>query len=351
MTILKYCSVLLGMLGFSMAVFAQDTTRVPSQDTIEFSYADLPFSESVLLALQQYEDTIDVLTNHVLHDTSEIVRMNACKFVIKTLVKALKTPKSFEYPFPQIERISIQYPQDSSFRIFTWQLFVGKDDYRYYGAIQLNTEELKLIPLVDRSYKIENPKHQVLNNRNWYGALYYNIHQFDTPEGRKYLLFGYDANSFFHKRKVMDILQISGQTATFGAPIFVIPPDILEEQKRLEKMQPKYAGNRMTDRRPVVVPEGEPQIVSRFILNYSAETTVRLNYDSQYKLILFDNLITVPGNYRGQGQMNVPDGSIRGFELKPDGRWKQIEKVFNDSQDEAPRPKPIERDDTIPKNR
>ena len=78
MTILKYCSVLLGMLGFSMAVFAQDTTRVPSQDTIEFSYADLPFSESVLLALQQYEDTIDVLTNHVLHDTSEIVRMNAC---------------------------------------------------------------------------------------------------------------------------------------------------------------------------------------------------------------------------------------------------------------------------------
>ena len=96
-------------------------------------------------------------------------------------MKALKTPKSFEYPFPQIERISIQYPQDSSFRIFTWQLFVGKDDYRYYGAIQLNTEELKLIPLVDRSYKIENPKHQVLNNRNWYGALYYNIHQFDTP--------------------------------------------------------------------------------------------------------------------------------------------------------------------------
>ena len=57
------------------------------------------------------------------------------------------------------------------------------------------------------------------------------------------------------------------------------------------------------------------------------------------------------GNYAGQGRVQVPDGSYRGFQLQEDGTWLQIEKVFHDFQQEAPRPQPLDRKNRLPQQR
>ncbi|NJN78151.1 MAG: hypothetical protein HC803_07315 [Saprospiraceae bacterium] len=161
------------------------------------------FSDSDLETIRSYEDSVDVLSGLMLHDTSETSRFLSCKYMIKHLVHALKVDNSFQYKFPQFERISVQYPEDSSFRIFTWQLYVNENEYRYYGAIQMNSEKLKLLPLSDRSESIPNPDMTLTTNAEWFGAIYYNIKQVDSEKfGRYYLLFGYDANDFFYSSKV-----------------------------------------------------------------------------------------------------------------------------------------------------
>ncbi|MEO6039962.1 MAG: hypothetical protein ABIQ93_16235, partial [Saprospiraceae bacterium] len=226
-------------------------------------------------------------------------------------VRALKVENSFKYPFERLQGLSILAPPDSSFRVITWQLFVNDSTYRYYGAVQRNSRELQLFPLRDKRFELDNlPLYDQLTPDNWYGALYYNLRQFDSKEGRKYLLFGFDAFTFFEKRKVIDVLSFdkNGQPG-FGAPVF-------------ERENPR---------------PGLPE--QRLIFEYSAETSVRVNWDDVYQMVLFDHLIPFPSPF-GRGMTKVIDGSYDGLKLDK-GRWKFIEQVFHDSQETPPFPDPV----------
>jgi hypothetical protein len=190
-------------------------------------------------------------------------------------------------------------------------LFVNDSTYRYYGAIQTNQAELKLFPLIDRSFEMDiMPAYEQLSADNWYGALFYNIRQFDTKEGRKYLLMGFDAFEFFTKRKVVDVLSFDTQ----GKPVFGAPVFVRENAKPGLKEQ-------------------------RLFFEYSAEASVKVNWDEQYKMVLFDHLIPFPSPF-GRGMTAVPDGSYDALKLEK-GHWKYIDKVFNDSQKDVPFPEPI----------
>ena len=232
--------------------------------------------------------------------------------LIPTLVKALKTENSFQYPFLRLgQYVSIQYPADSAFRIFTWQLYVNEDEYRYYGAIQMNSGELKLYPLIDRSYDYIIPEQEVQSNEKWYGALYYNIKEFNTSEGKKYLLFGFDAYRFFAKRKIIDVLTFGENGPRFGAPVFQKMEDTLLRSQH------------------------------RILLEYSAETSVRLNYDEVRQMVTHDNLIPFGRNYPGyDGDIFVPDGSYVGYKQEGDS-WAYVDKLFHHVVDEAPRDQPV----------
>ena len=264
------------------------------------------FSEEDHAFLKEMEDTLALLAYAVINDSLPEHRFGACREMIPKLVTALKVENSFDYPFERLKSVSIQYPQDSSFRIFSWQLYVDKDDYRYYGAIQMNTPGLQLFPLIDRSFKIEDEEHQVLSPEEWYGSVYYNLLETNGPQGKYYLLFSFDGYSFFRKRKVIDVLTFQDGKPVFGAPVFVH-----------EGNQRKY----------------------RIIREYSAEVSTRCNYDELLELIIFDHLIERDGPY-GEGPVNYPDGSYEAYKLDQ-GLWWHIDKVFDQVSDEAPRPAPI----------
>jgi len=259
-------------------------------------------------AIHEIEDTLAVLGFAVINDSLPDERFLACRQMIPTLVRALKKPHSFDYPFERLKSVSIQYPADSTFRIFTWQLYVDENDYRYFGAIQLNTPQLQLIPLVDRSFQVEAPEQAALSPDQWYGAVYYNLMTLDSPQGKYYLLFGFDGYELFRKRKVLDVLTFNERgEAVFGAPVI-----------------PGKAG-------------APPR--HRMVLEYSAEASIRLNYDAALDLVIFDHLITMGGQH-GEGPVNFPDGSYEAFKVDK-GRLSYIDKVWNQVSDEPPRPTPI----------
>ncbi len=268
-------------------------------------------SAEALTQLKLSEDTLGILGYAVVNDSLENNRFAACHAMIPALVRALKTPNSFHYKFDRLKNISIQYPQDSSFRIFTWQLYVSKDEYKYYGAIQMNTAELKLYPLVDRSTNVLNVEQESLKPDQWYGAVYYNLRECKGSQGKYYLLFGFDGYEFFRKRKVIDVLTFGkdGQP-TFGAPVFV------EENK-----------------------DKPTKTKKRILLEYSAASSVRLNYDEALEMIVFDHLIPMAGQYN-EGMVMVPDGSYQAYQFEK-GVWKYQPMVLHTIMDEAPRPSPV----------
>lgn len=270
------------------------------------------FSAEELAHFDGQEDTLALLAYVVVNDSMPEHRFAACHKMIPLLVSALKTPNSFRFPFERLKSVSIMYPPDSSFRVFTWQLYVDKDEYRYYGAIQMNTKDLKLYPLKDRSFEIKgNPEQLELTPEQWYGVVYYNIQQTDAKTGRYYLLFGFDGNEFFRKRKVLDVLTFKSGQPVFGAPVF------RHENKK-----------------------GEVSFRKRRVIEYSAAASVRFNYDPALGIIIYDHLITMPGE-DGEGLNNYPDGSYEGYKLEKTGFWHHIENVFTQTQDVAPRPFPV----------
>ena len=261
--------------------------------------------------LEKFQDTLALAGYAVVNDSITEYRFGACKKLIVTLKRALQVKNSFNFSFDRAASVSIQYPQDSSFRIFTWQLYVDKDTYRYYGAIQMNSPDLKLIPLIDRSADIEsaNLEEMELTPNQWYGNLIYSIKQFDTSEGRQYLLFGFDGYRFFFKRKLIDVLHFDNGKAVFGAPVFVITDK--NKNKRIKK---------------------------RILKEYSADASVSLKFHPEMDIILTEHLERITGNY-GEGPTFVPDGSYEGYKLE-NGAWVYIEKVFNQVSEEPPTPYP-----------
>ena len=273
----------------SLSAFAQEENSVLKSD------------------IQILEDTLNVLSYAMVNDSTPVKRYASCQKFIKTLVKALKNDNSFDFPFERVRSVSIQYAPDSTFRIFSWQLYVDINEYRYYGTIQMNQPKLKLYPLVDRSEEVEDPYMDILEPKNWYGSLIYNIKSFDTEEGKKYLLFGFDGYRFFTKRKLIDVLAFDGDKAILGAPVF----------------------------------EAEDStIVNRFILEYSADARVKMNWNDDLNMVAFDHLIEMASPYKGQGMMYIPDGDMDGLNFE-NGIWKYKRRLFNEVLEEAPRPEPV----------
>jgi hypothetical protein len=195
--------------------------------------------------------------------------------------------------------------------MFTWQLAVSPTEYRYYGALQRKSDSLILFPLIDRSFTISHPEVASLGPENWMGCLVYGIQQFGIGDSATYLTFGYDANDGKTRKKWIDPIRFIQNKPVFGAPLF--PPN------------PK---------------DSSATIPLRFILSYSAESTIKLNYDSELGLIVFDHLAPLVLK-AGQPEEMVPDGSYEAFKILPN-KLEYIEMLTVTSTDEETiRQKPI----------
>ncbi|RYE50604.1 MAG: hypothetical protein EOP48_19480, partial [Sphingobacteriales bacterium] len=109
-----------------------------------------------IIALEKYQDTLKSLSYEAINNISEAERYNASYKLVRTLVKALKVPGSYNYNFDSLKTVTIQKSPDNKFRIFSWHVMNNDGSYRYYGTIQMgSTQALKLYPLVDHSPEIK----------------------------------------------------------------------------------------------------------------------------------------------------------------------------------------------------
>lgn len=268
------------------------------------------FDAGTLEKFSKAEDTLSYLAFSLVNDSLENERFFATRELITTLVRTLKIPNSFNYTFPNLKSVSIQYPPDSTFRIFTWQLEISNAEFRYYGALQRKSDTLILFPLIDRSFNISNPEKELLSPENWMGCLVYGIKQMGIGDSATYLAFGFDSNDGKTRKKWIDPIRFVNGKPVFGAPIF--PPS----------------------------KEDSTFVPFRFILSYSAETTIKLNYDPQLDIIIFDHLTSMSIR-PGQPEVFVPDGSYEGFKIHPN-HLEYIEMLpVTLTNEEMLRPKPV----------
>lgn len=264
--------------------------------------ADAQLSAESRTRLKKAEDTLKQHSRRMIFGDKASERFVADSAFIRTLVRTLKTPHSFNYPFDSLQTVSRLYAQDSSFRIFTWQFMKDETYYRQRGAIQMRTADgsLKLFPLIDMSEFTMAPADSVRTNFNWIGAIYYGIITKTNNNKKYYTLLGYDDNNFRSTRKWIEVLSFNEQgQPQFGGRFFSYPDD------ELKPKQPAY----------------------RFLLEYKKDGRARINYDPEMDLIVFDHLISESKDPSKKYTL-IPDGDQEGFKWK-DGKWVYVEKVYN----------------------
>lgn len=261
--------------------------------------------------IAKHEMTMAKWANSVMTDTLKESRIASNRLLAKQMNEVLKLEGSFEYVFDSLPTISFQYPADSTFRVVTWQLYVDINEYQYFGFIQTNDPIPKLFTLNDKSEEIVDLAYDVLTPDNWYGAVYYKIKSFSTPQGTKHLLFGLDGYRLYNKRKIVEILSFENGQPIFGSALFS-PADI--SRTDLYK--------------------------NRLMMEYSAEASTTFNYNEELGMIVKNHLIPLRTSAQIKGETYVPDGSFEGYKLEGE-LWVYKEKLFHTVSETAPRPTPI----------
>ena len=218
-------------------------------------------------------------------------------------INDLKTTSSFANKYEELKVGSFLYPKDSSFRIITWQAQLPNEKCLYNGVIQTKDS---LIQLQSREAIAGNSNFSKLKllPSTWYGCIYYNMISFKRAKKEYYVLFGFQQVNHILKRKFMDVLSFEKGKAEFGEPVFCSETNKNDCKNRL-------------------------------MLEYVADAKVRLNFDEEYKKIIYDHLIKTSSPYMSEQPVSTPDGSYEAYELK-NGYWKHIDMLWHDVQSEAP---------------
>ncbi|MBW4891383.1 hypothetical protein KXQ82_16765 [Mucilaginibacter sp. HMF5004] len=246
---------------------------------------------AALKQLRFFEDSLKSLGNKVINHPEALERKNANYTFIKTLVGALQVSGSYSYGFDSVKSMSIINAPDNKFRLMTWHVMNSDGSYRFYGAIQMNSTTLKLVPLEDYSPLLKNPEDSVVDNRKWYGAQYYKIIQVSaaTPY---YVLVGWKGNTEKSTKKVIDVISFKNDKPVFGAPVF----------------------------------DGNGKTRKRVIFEYNRLASMLLRYVPSQNTIVFDHLVPPDPKMKGKFDTYGPDMSYCGYRLK-EGRWVYIDNI------------------------
>lgn len=237
--------------------------------------------------LALYSDSLSRLGRKFVNDDTEMERSNANTEFIKTLVKALKIPHSYNFPFDSVKSISILNSPDNRFRIFTWHIAFDDGSYRFYGTVQMNTgDKLLMYPLGDYSPFIKHPEDTVTDNSKWFGAQYYKIIPVYTNQNPYYVLLGWKGYTAKATKKVIEVMSFKDGRPVFGLPVF----------------------------------DGNGKTRKRIVFEYTRQASMLLKYEIEQHLIVFDHLSPPDKKMKDATEFYGPDLSYSGYKFK-NGKW------------------------------
>jgi hypothetical protein len=269
--------------------------------------------------IEQMEDSLKFLSKRIQKAENDSVRLFFNNQFHETFYRALLLAGSIDYPFDSLKTIAKLTSPDKKFRIYNWNLPKGDGTNAYFGFIQLNPKgkpDHAVYDLTDCSDSIPQPEMALLNDRSWFGALYYKIIVTTFNNQKFYTLLGLDRLNSQLTQKIIEVLFFDkSDQPHFGAKIF------------------RNYGN---------------DKVCRVLFKYSSSASMVLTYDDQYLIknkkwnsskkqfesdrekvymIVCDELIPMDPQFEGQFEYYVPSSEVfNGFVFNA-GNWNFYQNV------------------------
>jgi len=201
----------------------------------------------------------------------------------------------FDYPFESLKTMGTIKSDDDLVRLFNWNIELDDHTQKYYCYIlRYDVKKKKYIvnELIDNSVALPMRPDEVLDAKNWYGALYYKLIPIEKGNRTFYTVLGMDANNSMSNVKIIDVLYFTGNTVRLGSPIF----------------------------------KNKEETVKRVFFEYSKKAYMSLKYEEQYNRIIFDHLSPETPGMEGYYAYYVPDFSYDSYVLYKN-KWYLQEEV------------------------
>lgn len=279
------------------------------------------------IMLQNAEQELSSLMNVMFSSKDDNERFNANEKFLTLLDNVLEYPNSFDYPFENLDKISILTSSDKKFKIFTWAVFSNEGDYDNFGMIQArneNTEEYEIYRLWDRSDDVFSPQEAKLTDTSWFGAVYYELITTKNENITYYTLLGWDGKDIYSKRKIIEPITFKRNSGrpNFGASIFY-------KEKQLKRMIFEYAPtasfNLKWDNQ--YHKEGGVKKAKQKGMKKNKPFEVEEAKIERSQMILYDELEPMCDGLGMVKNLSVPSGKVVGLRFER-GKWRKVENLI-----------------------
>lgn len=201
------------------------------------------------------------------------------------LLQFIHSGEAFKYPFNHLKKsVGIIDSPDKKIRLITWNTIDFKNNYHYYCFVlykdNSKNKEYNIIELKDYSKRLSRIENKTLTEHKWFGALYFDVLPVQKNKKTYYTLLGWDGNNTFTDKKIIDVLSINGNRASFGYPIFKL----------------------------------ENKIQNRFIIEYKSESYCSLKFEGKHHFILFDKMQPINPEAEGIYEFYMSLGLLSSFD-------------------------------------
>lgn len=236
------------------------------------------FGQNLEAMEQQLEVSLNALRSAKTDD--EILQKN--ELFKKEMETFLKKEGAFKYKFTKLTTVADLQSEDQLVRIVHWNLEFTDFSYSYAGFVMRwneDNEQVQLTELVDHREAFEPIPDNVIDAKNWYGALYYKIIPVEYLNEIQYVLLGWDGATTMSNFKVIDVMSFKGNAVKLGSPLFVTHKKTLK----------------------------------RVVFEYSDKSDMALRMDQKRNRIVFDHLSPESPSLSGIFSFYVPDFSYDAY--------------------------------------
>ncbi len=262
----------------------------------------ISFAQNDSLLVKKEKELVILLNDlRAAKDNTEKEAKN--KLFKQQLQEAIKLPEAMTYPFAELKTIGTVISDDHKIRMFNWNVEQDDQSQKYYCYIlryDARKKDFFISELTDNSFMIPARPMDVLEAKDWYGALYYRIIPISRGNKEMYTLLGYDANNTMSNIKLIDVLSFTGNTPKLGSPIFKMKNETLK----------------------------------RIFFEHSEKAYMSLKYEPEYNRIIYDHLSPETESMTGFYSYYVPDFSYDALVYVKD-KWVLQEDVVGINHDSS----------------
>lgn len=217
-------------------------------------------------------------------DTDRIRINDSIKFIIDGYSES---DTAFTHRFDNLKFLGQITSKDSGLKIITWNLILKDSPGKYYCYFINNTGKQSRVYRLEGRYSVSPVKSDdIYNEKDWYGALYYDLRRYGKGSDIYWVLLGIDFGNPSVSRKIIDVVSFTPEGGIiFGRKLF--------GQGNTAKF--------------------------REVLEYSSEAVVSLKFVSD-KSIVFDHLVPMSPALKEKREFYGPDFSYDAYNLEK-GIW------------------------------